>query len=133
MTRRPTAPAGAGKATPEVELRAAAAKLRGLASKATTGICPDWIYSAVRHIARNCNVDCSHDDHQSYEQPEWDRYEDSPYIAAMHPGVGLALAQWLETEAETWAGDEVHSRCSEKACTLEAALAVARQILGDAS
>lgn len=85
--------------TPADELRTAAEKLRELAAKATAGICPDWIYSAVRHVARNCQIECSHDDHQDWGQPEWDRYADSPYIAAMHPGVGLALADWLESAA----------------------------------
>jgi hypothetical protein len=81
------------------ELRTAAEKLRALASKATTGICPDWIYNAVRHVARNCQIECSHDDHQDWEQPEWDRYADSPFISAMHPRVGLALADWLDETA----------------------------------
>jgi hypothetical protein len=52
------------------------------------------------------------------------------YIAVMHPDVGHALANWLETEAATWAGDEVHHRCDPKTCTLDAALAIARQING---
>lgn len=40
------------------------------------------------------------------------------------------LADWLTTEANTWAGDEVHHRCSTQTCTLDAALAVARAING---
>lgn len=40
------------------------------------------------------------------------------------------LADWLTVEAETWAGDEVHSRCTPQTCTLDAALAVARALLG---
>jgi hypothetical protein len=55
---------------------------------------------------------------------------DLPYIALMHPMVGLALADWLDTEAATWAGDEVHNSCSTQSCTFDAALAVARQLLG---
>lgn len=82
------------------ELRTAAEKLRELASKATTDICPDWIYSAVRHVVRNCNVECSHDEHQDGTEPEWDRYDDSPYMAAMHPGVGAALADLLDDQAD---------------------------------
>lgn len=41
-----------------------------------------------------------------------------------------ALATWLDTEAATWAGDEVHNSCSTQSCTFDAALAVARQPLG---
>ncbi|MFE2973311.1 hypothetical protein [Streptomyces sp. NPDC059258] len=49
------------------------------------------------------------------------------YIAdTEHPD----LAAWLDTEAATWAGDEVHNSCSTQSCTLDAALAVARQLLG---
>lgn len=52
------------------------------------------------------------------------------YLAIVGPATGLALANWLEAEAATWAGDEVHGSCSPTTCTLDAALAVARQILG---
>ncbi|MBT2379010.1 hypothetical protein J7E90_17050 [Streptomyces sp. ISL-111] len=55
------------------------------------------------------------------------------HIALLHPGVGLALAAWLDTEAATWAGDEVHYPCSTQTCTFDAALAVARQLLGTTS
>lgn len=87
--------------TPADELRTAAARIRELAAKATSGICPDWVYSAVRHVARNCagSFECRHPEHQGWDQPEWDRYDDSPYIAAMHPGVGSALAAWLDSAA----------------------------------
>ena len=115
--------------TPADELRAAAEKLRELAAKATTDICPDWIYSAVRHVARNCEIECSHDDHQAWDQPQWDWYEDWSYIAAMHPGVGYALADWLDTEAQrlaTTAHPDWQEVCSPNAVT------VARQILGTA-
>jgi hypothetical protein len=49
------------------------------------------------------------------------------WIALMHPGVGLALADWLEWEASTvsstaWAPINIG---------LDRALAVARQILGE--
>ena len=40
------------------------------------------------------------------------------------------LTDWLTAEASTWAGDEVHSQCSPTTCTLDAALTVARAILG---
>lgn len=116
--------------TPADELRAAAEKLRELATAATPGICPHWAYMAVRHIARNCEIECDHDEHRNLDQPTWDRFEDAPYIAAMHPGVGLALADWLDGTAATIEavtrkhGDAAH----EGSHWVAPALAVAREI-----
>ncbi|MFI7656028.1 hypothetical protein ACIBX9_25445 [Streptomyces albidoflavus] len=50
---------------------------------------------------------------------------DLPYIAAMHPGVGKALATWLES----WTGIEV-AEDGPLPDDLRHALTVARQILG---
>jgi hypothetical protein len=55
-----------------------------------------------------------------------DEHEDAidlPYIALMHPGVGLALADWLNDAAEGDAQGEINPY----------ALAVARQLLGGES
>lgn len=64
------------------------------------------------------------------------------YICVMHPGVGLALAQLLETEARVDAEDRAalaaedrdpeveHRSCTVATCTTEAALALADAILG---
>ena len=52
-------------------------------------------------------------------------YADADYIAMMHPGVGLALADWLDVEAGyQWTTSKRRS---------DAALAVARLINGSAS
>jgi hypothetical protein len=112
---------------PADELRAAAEKLRKLIAAATPGpwtAMPDVLVGgwAVAH------------DPKSDEGPypaDFIHEPDARYIAAMHPGVGLPLADWLDTEAATWAGDEVHNQCSSKTCTLDAALAVARAVLAD--
>lgn len=56
----------------------------------------------------------------------------SDLVAVFTPATAQSLAAWLRVEAETWAGDEVHSRCTTQTCTLDAALAVARQINGGA-
>ncbi|MET8746380.1 hypothetical protein [Streptomyces sp. NPDC004728] len=125
--------------TPAAKLRQAAMRIRGLNASATPGICPDWTYNAVRHIARNCQIECSHDNHQGHNQPEWDRYEDAPYITLMqNPGLGNALADWLDKEAAIW--DRIDSVAAEQGpkglkvtvglSTHNEALAVARQILG---
>ncbi|WP_405548796.1 hypothetical protein [Streptomyces microflavus] len=60
------------------------------------------------------------------------------YIALMHPGVGLALAAWLEREAEIWQviddasahPEETGLKVTIGASTHAEALAVARQLLG---
>ncbi|MGV9271497.1 hypothetical protein ACWDRR_43425 [Kitasatospora sp. NPDC003701] len=60
------------------------------------------------------------------------------YIALMHPGVGLALADWLEREAEIWTACETAKaevapkgyKLSWGINTHAEALAVARTVLG---
>ena len=57
------------------------------------------------------------------------------YIATMHPGVGLALAEWLDAETEHVAGHycEAHCEYPDGGPRCRAALALARLILGGAS
>ncbi|MEU2996853.1 hypothetical protein ABZ684_04650 [Streptomyces sp. NPDC006995] len=63
------------------------------------------------------------------------------YICTMHPGVGLALAAWLEREAEIWQAIDDASAAQEETgvkvtvglSTHAEALAVARQLLGTTS
>lgn len=43
----------------------------------------------------------------------------------------LSLADWLETEAASNAGDEIHDGCTGETCATTAALAVARAINGE--
>ena len=59
----------------------------------------------------------SHDDDRAYVVPTGREVhyvcaggvlgvdEDAPYIATMHPGVGLAIAKWLEDVAAGWMWD----------------------------
>ena len=122
MNPEPTAP------DPAARLCEAAALIRKHATDATPGICPGYVRSAVRHVARNCDIHCGHDEH--YEGPDeaiWDRYNDAPWIALVHPGVGEALAAWLESVAERLTA----TTHPEWQATFEPhALAVADQILG---
>jgi hypothetical protein len=63
--------------------------------------CPDWTWSVVRHVNRNLDAECSKHEWGSENEGEcntWGRYA-GYHIAAMHPGVALAVAEWLETEA----------------------------------
>ncbi|MGW3492090.1 hypothetical protein [Streptomyces sp. NPDC001054] len=100
--------------TPAETLTAAAEKLRTLATEATHG--PWWgddldeVQSPTGQVARAVGAAA---------------YPKSRYIAAMHPGVGTALADWLES----WTDIEL----AEDAALPEDArhaLLVARQILG---
>lgn len=91
-------------------LCAAAAKLREVGGKATHSIGPEWTYSAVRHIARNCDITCSHTNYgdgpfdldDGLNHDGWDRYEDSPWLTLAHPGLAEPLAAWLEDAARDW-------------------------------
>ncbi len=81
--------------TPADELRAAAEKLRKLAQAATPG---PWEYDPEPY---GYGDDIYYD--VDGDNGGWAAHAESQptaaYIAAMHPGVGLALAEWLEAEA----------------------------------
>ncbi len=138
--------------TPADELRTAAQTLRKLADDATPG---PWVRPLNTRYKSTVSAPLPEGERGSWLDgidpttgkrerctvamvPTWSNGRhsrqrggrDLEYIAAMHPGVGTALADWLTVEAETWAGDEVHSRCTPQSCTLDAALAVARAING---
>lgn len=110
-------------------LRRAAALMRERAEAATADVCPDWTRGAVRHIARNCEIECYHDGapslrhHDSQGEPnQWSRYDDAAHIASWHPAVALAVADWLEYVSK--AHEDAYISGSH-------ALAVARAYLGD--
>ena len=116
--------------TPADELKAAAEKLRALAAEAS---------SAPWNANQWGNVETA-----GYEEvAEVWPLQAGPdinvnYIAAMHPGVGTALADWLDAEAAIW--DAVQTMTEEYGpkgvkvsfgiSTQEEALTVARTILG---
>lgn len=109
------------------ELHAAAEKLRAAATLASDG---PWLATPDVLIGGWAVAQSPMESDEGPYLADFVRDCDARYIAAMHPGVGTALADWLDAEAATWAGDEVHNRCSPQLCTLEAAVAVARAILG---
>lgn len=45
------------------------------------------------------------------------------------PELGRRLATWLETEANSNAGDEIHDTCHDSSCSFVASLNVAKLIL----
>lgn len=58
--------------------------------------------------------------------------EDSDYIATMHPGVGLALADWLDVEAYHIESHDCAARCEPDGCERgEKAHTLARLIVGE--
>lgn len=117
--------------TPADKLRAAAEKLRKLTGQAIEG---PWTAtwseqqyelkgpSSVDPIAEWTYAIATWEPKASEQRAECDT-ADADYIAAMHPGVGLALADWLESEAEFGADPGIGP----------AALTVARLINGSAS
>ncbi|MEV7492230.1 ParB N-terminal domain-containing protein [Streptomyces anulatus] len=98
-------------------LRAAAEKLRALSSAATPG---PWKMTGVGDFGWSVSA-------PGVETPDTEQGRtDAELIALLHPGVGLALANWLESAAERLGGTE-----APLAALLDpSALAVARQLLG---
>ena len=105
--------------TPADELRTAADKLRQDAEAARRASPPPWAVTdeyVVRCADGMIVADRSGTIHPAERA-------DLPYIAAMHPGVGAALADWLES----WTGIDLYEAGSlpEDA---KHALAVARAV-----
>lgn len=105
--------------TPADELRTAADKLRQDAEAARRASPPPWAVTDERVV--RCADGMIVADRSGTDHPA--ERADLPYIAAMHPGVGAALAAWLES----WTGIDLYEAGSfpEDA---KHALAVARQI-----
>ncbi|MGW4973187.1 hypothetical protein ACWEP3_25145 [Streptomyces albidoflavus] len=113
------------------ELRAAADRLRELADAAHGS---PWAAVKVPQHRQNLAAwmvesDRPDDDGNTGVADCYWGAADAQYIAAMHPGVGNALAAWLEAEAAQPLTAQHGPRCTPD-CTTTAALAVARQILG---
>lgn len=112
---------------PAQELRDAAAKLRALATAATPG---PWIQTGIGDYGWTVSFAPG----SGIEADDSDQgLADANYIAAMHPGVGAALAAWLEEEAALHADDKAAQIGDGSGVMCENfphALAVARQILG---
>lgn len=99
-------------------LRRAADLIEETASDATkVRICPEWTRQAVRHIARNCEIECYHEvaveehpvdgemvDADGVTHDGWDRYGDAPWFALMGAYLAAPLVSWLRTVAELDAG-----------------------------
>ena len=133
--------------SPADTLRAAALRLRALAEEATPG---PWRQHDTHldlggHTATVFSGTGNDTSLRAWlptmsHEPWDDRrnvWADASYIAAMHPGVGTALADWLDSAASLVTGypdlgaDHDRGACDDFACDLVGhALAVARAILG---
>ncbi|MFD6375388.1 hypothetical protein ACFWFS_00480 [Streptomyces albidoflavus] len=115
--------------TPSEELRAAAKQLRELAYAAHGS---PWAAVEIPRPGYDLPAWWVESEHQDPDGSTAATVADCPwgeadarYIAAMHPGVGKALAAWLES----WTGIEV-AEDGPLVEELRHALTVARQILG---
>ena len=111
------------------ELRDAAERLRELSAAGPGG--DDYPWRAVRENARRGNgsvVSVITKADESVFEDAYCSLTDATYIATMHPGVGLALADWLDTTAER-IGTPAQATLPQR----QHAFAVARLILGSAS
>jgi hypothetical protein len=131
--------------SPAAELKAAAEKIRKLAGQATGA---PW---AATWREQEYQVDGYQDgdlhpvaewtyavatwEPQASEQRADCDTANADYIAAMHPGIGLLMAKWLEDTAATV--EAVHRKrpdaVTEGGQWLAPALAVARAVLGEVS
>jgi hypothetical protein len=117
------------------ELRAAATKLRELATAATPGPWRDHDthLGQYGHTATVLSGKGNSTDLRAWlpsmSQESWDQtrnvWADAGYIATMHPGVGAALADWLDS----WTGIDLYEAGSLPEDARHA-LAVARAING---
>jgi hypothetical protein len=112
--------------SPAAELRAAAEKIRTLALGATPGSwhVTEWQQDVCDFEAGIGTTPGDHDViGHGYEGGGVAKLADAAYIAAVHPGLGAALADWLDS----WTGIEVREDAAMPE-DLRHALAVARLI-----
>ena len=110
--------------TPAQELTAAAEKLRTDAEAAHRASPAPW-HVTDEHVVR-CADGMIVADRSDTEHPA--ERADLPYVAAMHPAVGLVLADWLESAARQEA--YTLAEFGHRGGGGHHAFAVARQILG---
>ena len=113
-------------ASPAVLLREAASKMRELAGAATPG---PWIGHRIGLMGGRIGVVVAQPPpHGAFVMVDRDnetRTEDAAHIAAWHPAVALAVANWLEMMA-----DHAQGRGAICGSCVEQALNVARVFLG---
>lgn len=126
--------------TPTETLRAAAVRLREVAGAATDGPWEAASLPGKSRLSKGHTVVVAGDRETPVIREEG-AWFDAAYIATMHPGIGLGLAEWLEAVARDWALAEDQADpllpdadgwMTAIEDTLDShALAVARLILGE--
>ena len=118
--------------TPTGELRTAAHRLRELAERATHEDRTNWSTGHTLGSRSPVVVDDPQTPSVLIETYAARLEAVNRYIAAMGPGVGLALANWLELHADVIAARTTEDGTGEYAVAIDGdhALAVARAILG---
>jgi hypothetical protein len=86
MTTTPTARRKAENMNAAEKLKAAIEKLEAM--KAMDWPCAEYTRKAVRHISRNCEIDCDNEEHEC----GWDRYETGPAIFTLSQTIDPQLA-----------------------------------------
>ncbi|MFJ2374996.1 hypothetical protein ACIOZL_19635 [Streptomyces sp. NPDC087769] len=122
--------------TPADELRAAATQLRGHAEAAHQVSPGPWSHDDECAYSRNKLIVADRSCASDNGNPE--QVRDLPYIALVHPGVGFAIADWLDETARfaslyaslATATTGASPAVEEYDTLTRHALAVARQILG---
>ena len=92
--------------------------------------CPTWTQSAVRHIARNVDIDCADHDGDDEFEAGWDRYASGPAIYTLARTIDAQLD--MLRFARGFYGAQI---TGPESSTLfaEFALSLADALLGDAS
>jgi hypothetical protein len=80
------------------EIQSAILKLTEL--KAIGWPCEQWTQSAIRHIARNCEIECHNED--EHECDGWLRYETAPAISLLVRTIDAQLAILRAALIETY-------------------------------
>lgn len=130
--------------SPAATLRRAAEKIRKLAAQSTGAPWETTWRGQEYHLDGYRDGDLEPISEWTYAIATWEpeaseqRAEcdtaNADYMAAMHPGVGLALAEWLDTVARHCADGYVCCDSGEHRCeTVAPALSVARAVLGGGS
>lgn len=121
--------------TPAETLRAAAAKVRDTASRATPGpwqIDPefsDMVTSQEPNWNGNPTVIAS-DLHDGEVSGDWNNVA---WVALASPEIAKHIADWLDAEADAWPAAPVHTSTWTTSRRRRAALALARDITGQDS
>ena len=69
-----------------------------LAVIAPTPWCKDWLYTAIRHVVRNCDLECGSDVHSPSECSQPNKY-DGDRIAALVNAIPFLLSELERKEA----------------------------------